>query len=108
MAKKQMITTTSLALLLVCSAALADAGPDGGAIYKTNCAICHGVDGKGQTPVGRSLKVKDLGSAEVQKLSNAEMQKVIADGKGTMPAFKDKLDQARIDALIAFIRTLKK
>src|SRR5262249_25092298 len=97
-----------LALSLVCVSAFADAGPDGAAIYKTNCAICHGADGNGQTPAGRPLKLKDLGSAEVQKLSNAEMQKIISEGKGSMPAFKDKFDQASIDAVIGFIRTLKK
>jgi len=102
------VKTLAILSLLLCSTALADAGPDGAATYKTNCAICHGADGKGQTPTGRALKLKDLSSAEVQKLTNAEMQKVIVDGKGAMPSFKDKLDQAGIDAVIAFIRTLKK
>ena len=105
---KVLAHVMSVTLLLVGGAALADAGPDGGAIFKKNCAICHGADGRGQTPTGRALKLKDLGTADVQKLTNAEMQKIIADGKGTMPAFKDKLDQAGIDAVIAFLRTLKK
>ncbi len=82
----------------------ADAGPDGAAIYKAKCAICHGADGKGQTPPGKALKVRDLGSSEVQKLSNAEMQKIIVDGKGKMPGFKSSLDQAALDAVIGFVR----
>jgi mono/diheme cytochrome c family protein len=41
-------------------------------------------------------------------MSDADLNKVIADGKGKMPAYKSKLDQASIDALISFIRTLKK
>jgi len=107
-AMKALAYVMSVSLLLVGGVALADAGSDGGAIFKSNCAICHGADGRGQTPTGRALKVKDLGTADVQKLTNAEMQKIIADGKGSMPAFKDKLDQAGIDAVITFIRTLKK
>jgi len=95
-------------IMLVPTAVLADAGPDGTAIFKSKCAICHGADGKGQTPTGRSLKVRDLSSKEVQNQSDAELQKIIADGKGTMPSFKSALDQASIDALIAFIRSLKK
>ena len=89
-------------------AAIADSAPDGAAIFKSKCAICHGPDGKGNTPTGRSLHIKDLGSDEVQRMKNAELQKIIEDGKGAMPAYKDKLDQASMDAVIAFIRTLKK
>ncbi len=95
-------------MLVVPAAALADAAPDGVAIFKSKCAICHGADGKGQTPTGRSLKVSDLSSKDVQKQSDAELQKIIADGKGTMPSFKSALDQSSIDALIVFIRSLKK
>jgi cytochrome c6 len=95
-------------MLTVPAAALADAAPDGAAIFKSKCAICHGADGKGQTPTGRSLKVRDLSLKDVQKQSDAELQKIIADGKGAMPSFKSALDQASIDALIVFIRSLKK
>ena len=38
---------------------------DGAAIYKSKCASCHGADGKGETPAGKAMKVRDLGSAEV-------------------------------------------
>jgi len=78
---------------------------DGAAIYKTNCAPCHGPDGSGQTPVGKSLKVRDLRSAEVQKLSDAEITNVVNNGKGKMPA--SKLAAADIKAVIGFLRTLK-
>ncbi len=83
----------------------ADAAPDGAAIYKAKCAMCHGADGKGQTTMGKNLKIKDLGSEEVQKMKNEELNKIITDGKGKMPAYKDKLDQAQIDAVIAHIRS---
>jgi cytochrome c6 len=102
------ISMLSLAVVLAAPVAFADAAPDGAALYKSRCAVCHGADGKGKTPTGRSLHLKDLGSDEVQSMKNEEMQKIIEDGKGTMPAFKSTLDQASIDALIAFIRTLKK
>jgi mono/diheme cytochrome c family protein len=94
--------------LLLAPAVFADAGPDGQAIFKAKCAMCHGADGKGQTTMGKNLHLKDMSSDEVQNMKNADMQKVISDGKGKMPAYKDKLDQASIDALIAFIRTFKK
>ncbi len=96
---------------LTCSLLLAFALPvaafaDGAAIYKAKCAACHGPDGTGQTTVGKNLKVRDLSSAEVQKLSDAEMTKVLTDGKGKMP--KSKLSADDMTAVIAFVRSLKK
>ena len=84
------------------------ADPDGAAIYKSKCAMCHGPDGAGQTAMGKNLKLKDLRSAEVQKMTDAEITKIVTDGKGKMPAYKGKLSDPEIKALVAFIRTLKK
>lgn len=103
-----VVLAVAIGILVMPHGARADAGPDGAAIYKQKCAMCHGPDGKGQTTMGKSLHLKDLGSEEVQSMKNEDMNKIISDGKGKMPAFKAKLDQASIDAVIAFIRTLKK
>jgi cytochrome c6 len=89
-------------------ASYADATPDGAVTYKAKCAMCHGPDGAGQTPTGKSMKVRDLRSADVQKMSDAELMKVIADGKGKMPAYKAKLGSDEIQALVTLIRNLKK
>jgi len=103
-----VVLALALAVLVMPGSAKADSGVDGAAIYKAKCSACHGVDGKGQTAMGKNMKLRDLGSGEVQKLTNAELDKIIADGKGKMPAYKGKLDQASIDAVIAHIRTFKK
>lgn len=79
---------------------------DGAAIFKTKCQVCHGPDGSGQTPIGKNLKLADLHSPEVQKMSDAELTKLLTDGKGKMPA--SKLSPDDIKAVIAFLRTLKK
>jgi hypothetical protein len=54
------------------------------------------------------MKVRDLRTDEVQKLSDADLTKVVTDGKGKMPAYKGKLPPADITAVVGFIRTLKK
>ena len=95
-----------LAMALIVAAPVLYA--DGAATYKAKCAMCHGPDGAGQTTMGKNLKLRDLRSADVQKQTDAELVKWIADGKGKMPAYKGKLTPAEIDALVAFIRTLKK
>ncbi len=83
-------------------------------MFKAKCATCHGVDGKGDTDQGKKLGAKDLTSADVQKLTDADLKKAVNEGKKAegktegMDAFKDKLDSEQIDTLIAYVRTLKK
>ena len=99
---------TAVALLFVLALAPAMLAADGAAVYKAKCAMCHGPDGAGQTTMGKNLKLRDLRSADVQKQTDAQLNKWIADGKGKMPAYKGKLTPADIDALVAFIRSIKK
>jgi mono/diheme cytochrome c family protein len=54
------------------------------------------------------MKVRDLRSAEVQKLSDSDLLNAISDGKGKMPAYKSKLSVADISSLVAYIRGLAK
>lgn len=93
--------------MLVSSVAFA-AAPGAAETYKAKCASCHGPDGAGATSVGKAMKVRDLRSADVQKQSDADLQKVISDGKGKMPAYKDKLSVADVSSLVAYIRGLAK
>src|SRR5437764_14937837 len=81
---------------------------DGAAPFKARCAMCHGRDGSGLTPVGKSLKVRNLRSADVQKQSDAELARSLSNGKGKMPAVKANLSDADIRTLVAHIRTFKK
>ena len=103
-----MNKTVIITILLALAAAPALLAEDGAALYKAKCAMCHGPDGKGQTGMGKSLKLRDLGSADVQKQTDADLVKITADGKGKMPAYKGKMTDAEISAVVAFIRTLKK
>jgi mono/diheme cytochrome c family protein len=104
--KKLGIVLLAIAVaVVVMPAARAADGPDGAALFKSKCAMCHGPDGKGQTAMGKNLKLKDLGSEEVQKMKGEELEKVIENGKGKMPAYKGKLTEPEIDALVKFIRT---
>ena len=81
---------------------------DGAAVFKSKCAMCHGADGSGNTTMGKNMKLRDLGSADVQKQTDAQLTAIIADGKAKMPAYKAKLSAAEITAQVAYIRGLKK
>lgn len=100
-----MKKTTILALLLTAAIPLA-AAADNAAVYKAKCAVCHGADGAGQTPMGKKMNLRDLRAPEVQKQSNADLTKMIADGKDKMPGYKTKLSAEEIKGLVAFIREL--
>ena len=97
-----------LALLLFSFAALAAAQNPGKANFASKCALCHGPDGKGSTSIGKSLKIADLQSPDVQKLSDDDFKTVIANGKNKMPPFKGKLTDAQVLQVISYIRELGK
>jgi cytochrome c6 len=98
-----MKKTTMLALALTLALPLA---ADNAAVYKAKCSACHGPDGSGQTTMGKKMNLRDLRSPDVQKQTNAELTKIITDGKNKMPAYKTKLTEAEIKGLVAHMREL--
>jgi cytochrome c6 len=72
----------------------------GAEIFKGKCAVCHGPDAKGQGPMGKSLQVPDLTSADVQKQSDTELTEAITKGKNKMPPYGDKLSNEQIWQLV--------
>jgi cytochrome c6 len=81
---------------------------DGVGDFKAKCAMCHGADGTGSTATGKALKVRDLGSADVQGQTDAQLYDIVTNGKGKMPAYKGQLTDEQIKELVAFIRSLAK
>ena len=81
---------------------------DAAADYKAKCASCHGAEGRGDTPMGQKLKVKDLASAETQKQSDADLTTIIEKGKKPMPGYEGKLTKDQINDLVKYVRSLKK
>ncbi len=91
-------------LLFVPSLALADSA----ALFKQNCAPCHGMDGSANTPAGKSTKAKDLRTPAVQRKTDEELANQIRNGKGPMPSFKARFKENEIAELVGFIRNLAK
>lgn len=80
----------------------------GAAFYKAKCAACHGADGKGETSMGKANKLRDLGSADVQKQSDDELSASITNGKSKMPAYGKSLKPDQLKELVTYIRSLAK
>ena len=81
-----------------------NASPDvlaqGKSVYETNCAICHGADGK------KSAKSDFSDQARMAKLSLNDLVSVINQGVDSMPAFESQLAETDRYAAAAYLRTL--
>lgn len=73
---------------------------DGAKVFKINCALCHGDDGK----LGANGS-KDL---SISELSLDERIAIISKGKNTMIAFEKILTLGEIRAVAEYTMTLKK
>jgi mono/diheme cytochrome c family protein len=61
----------------------------------------HGADGKGKGAL------KDLGSPDVQKMSDADLSGIITNGKGKMPPYKS-MSADQVKDMVSYIRSLAK
>lgn len=96
-----------MVLTMAARPAAGQGSANGAGVYKSKCVTCHGPDGAG-TAVGKSLKVADLRSAEVQSRSDAELIQIVSDGKDNMPGFKGNITDDEIAAVVKFVRTFAK
>jgi len=96
---------TLIALAAIVALTLPAMAADGAAVYKAKCAMCHGADG---SKVNAAMGIRSLGSAAVQKQSDAQMIEIVTKGKGKMPGYGTRLSAVEIKAAVSFIRTLKK
>jgi mono/diheme cytochrome c family protein len=79
-------------------------------IWEEQCAKCHGVEGKGDTKMGKRIKAANFTDPDVQALLEDEkIFQVIAEGvkdeagKFVMKPAKD-VTEDQINALVAYIR----
>ena len=74
-------------------------------VYDHKCAVCHGKDGLGNTAKGKKVKVKDVHVN--MKDSEAQMIKVVSDGKGDdMDSYKKLYTPEQIKQLVDYYRSL--
>ena len=87
---------------------------DGRAHFADHCAVCHGNDGSGNTPMGRGMwpKVPDMRLPQTQSLSDGELFWIIENGiRFTgMPAWSSGTQDGETASwhLVHFVRRLPK
>ena len=72
----------------------------GKAIFEQVCAVCHGKDG--------ALGAGGAANLTISKMTDEQKKNIVLNGKGLMAAYKDQLSESDIDAVVAYISTLKK
>jgi len=87
MKSKLCILTALAALTALTSLSLFGADAKAGQVaYEKSCKGCHGATGAGNPAIAKMLSatIPELGSAAVQSQSDADLAKVITEGKGKM------------------------
>ena len=77
------------------SVVMADAAAD----YAAQCAVCHGTDGRSQTPKGRKTHAADLTKSTA---SDAKGIRIITNGRDEMPGFGKILSADQISAVMEY------
>lgn len=76
--------------------------------FEEHCAVCHGLDGRGQSLIGRGLNppVPDLASPPVQAWRDADLFWIIQNGiRFTgMPGFEDTHSDTETLQLVLYVR----
>lgn len=88
------------ASLALCLSAPALAGPDPAKIYAENCARCHQLDGSGLEGAYPGL----AGDRITIGPAPAAIR-ILLDGKGEMPGFRNRMSDDEIAAALSYSRT---
>jgi mono/diheme cytochrome c family protein len=84
-----------------------------GDLYRTNCARCHGAEGRGDTPWGESHDIPnftdhDWWREHAKTTTRGKLLSVVTNGKAEMPAFGKKLNRSQIELLVDYVRRFRK
>lgn len=92
-------------LFVACSPGSSPAAPsgdpvlvEGQKVYSSNCAGCHGASGQG----GFGKKIAGVVTTDYPNV--ADQIALIANGKGAMPGFSQKLSAEQIEAVTRYTR----
>ena len=93
------VLTAAVLGVIVPAASAADLSADPN--FKAKCAMCHGANAEGKAAM-KTAPLKDSAAKSADELTTT-----ITNGKGKMPAYKDKLKPEDIKELVTEIKALK-
>lgn len=108
---RHLITMAIVTCLIFSAPAVAAKGnaTEGKAQFAKKCAACHGAEGEGKEAIAKmfNVKMRPLGSKEVQAKNDTDLGKNVNDGVGKMKPVTG-LSEQQVADVIAFVRTLAK
>lgn len=72
-------------------------------IFEDKCLSCHGADGKGNAKMSEMLKVK-IADLTASHKSEAEILKLLSEGKKPMPSFAKRLSKEEMGAVAEYAK----
>jgi cytochrome c6 len=97
-----------LAAMVLFAGAVCFTQSSGEAVYKAKCVMCHGAQGTPSAGMAKAMGVKPASDPAVKSQTEAQMIAVTTNGKGKMPAYKGKLNDAEIKASVDYFRSFAK
>ena len=79
---------------------------NGESLFLLHCATCHGAAGNGQSFVAQQPGMPDVSDLTTTTSTPEELYRTLSEGRGAMPAFAPRLNDAHRRLLIQHIRTL--
>ena len=82
-------------------------------VFRVNCAICHGADGRGQSYVAERfaaaqvLRPVNLAEARARDRTDGQLYWLVTNGVGNMPPFADLLTENERWSLVHVIRDVQ-
>src|ERR1035437_5745421 len=105
------LMTLLLAVNVAAQTPAAPAKVDAAKLFAKNCSTCHAKDGTGSPMMAKmfkaDIKLMNLAAGDAVKAMDADLIKVVNEGRNKMPAFKGKLKDEEIKGVLAYVRTLQ-
>ncbi len=79
----------------------------GAELFAVHCAHCHGNSGDGQSYISRYPGMPAVGNLQTSERPQPELHQIISDGRGAMPAFRQRLRDADRLEILNHLRTLQ-
>lgn len=87
--------------------ATAESVARGAALYRINCMVCHGEQGRGDGPVGRKFDPapKDLNEDYTQNQTDGQLFFTLTRGRVAMPFYRDALSREERWDVVNYLRS---
>ena len=79
----------------------------GDTVFHTFCAVCHGIAGAGDGPVGPKVAAPSLLTDRARGYSDGYLYSIIRYGRGVMPAYGDKVRGPLRWEVVNYVRQLQ-